>query len=189
MQKILDQVFLNGKIILHKNLDLTENCDPKLKLDPETFHNMIDELDKYAEYWDTCSAFVLEEQMQFAKKINNMAIKLGQHCYSYFAFKYGRYKQIIVFPAYHKTQVLGCAKDKGKPYKSGKTRWKAVEKPQRKKWAIEKALQILTSRHQDDIIKEMTKKIGRKKQKMDDLSDVIVQLQAFKVLCYVNKKL
>ena len=34
--------------ILHKNLDLTENCDPKLKLDPETFHNMIDELDKYA---------------------------------------------------------------------------------------------------------------------------------------------
>ncbi len=50
MQGILDQVFANGRIVLHRNLNLTKNCDPKVKLDPETFHNMIDALDDYAEY-------------------------------------------------------------------------------------------------------------------------------------------
>lgn len=184
MQEILDQVCGNGKIILHKNLDLTKNCDPKSKLDPETFHNMIDELDKYAKYWDKCSAFVIEEQMSFGKKLNKMAMKLGQHCYSYFTFKYGRYKSVIEFPAYHKTQILGAPKVEGKPYKSGKKRYKAMEKPQRKKWSVEKAIEILTSRGEMDILDGLTSA-----KKKDDLADVLTQLAAFKYKVYVDKTL
>jgi len=182
MQEILDQVCANGQIILHKNLNLTENCDPKAKLDPETFHNMIDELDKYVDYWDKCLAFVIEEQMSFGKKLNKMAMKLGQHCYSYFAFKYGRYKTIVEFPAYHKTQILGAPKVEGKPYKSGKTRYKAMEKAQRKKWSVEKAIEILTSRGEIEILNGLTSV-----KKKDDLADVLTQLQAFKYRTFVDK--
>lgn len=184
MQHILDQVFANGRIVLHKNLNLTENCDPKVKLDPETFHNMIDALDKYAEYWDKCTAFVIEEQMSFGKKLNKMAMKLGQHCYSYFAFKYGRYKSIVEFPAYHKTQILGAPKVEGKPYKSGKIRYKAMEKPQRKKWSVEKAIEILTNRGEMDVLEGLTSA-----KKRDDICDCICQLNAFKYKVYVDKSI
>jgi hypothetical protein len=182
MRSILEQIYQNGKIVLYKNLDLTQNCNPKLKLDPETFHNMIDVLDNYVEYWDKCCAFIIEEQMSFGKKINKMAIKLGQHCYSYFTFKYGRYKTLVEFPAYHKTQILGAPKVEGKPYKSGKKRFKAMEKGARKKWAVEKAVEILTSRGEMDILEKLTSV-----KKKDDLADVLCQLQAFKYRIYVDQ--
>lgn len=182
MSEILHNVYSNGKIILYKNLDLTQNCNPKLKLDPETFHNMIDELDKYSEFWDKCSIIIIEEQMSFGKKLNKMAMKLGQHCYSYFAFKYGRYKTIIEFPAYHKTQILGAPKIEGKPYKSGKKRYKAMDKPQRKKWSIQKAIEILKKRNEYDILNTLTSA-----KKRDDLADVLTQLQAFKYRLYIDK--
>ena len=184
MQTILDEVFSNGTIILHKNLDLTKNCDPKCKLDPETFHNMVDVLDTYASYWDKCSAFVIEEQMSFGKKMNKIAMKLGQHCYSYFIFKYGRFKTVIEFPAYYKTQILGAPKVEGKPCKSGKKRYKAMEKPDRKKWSIDKAIEILTSRGELNVLEGLTSV-----KKKDDLADVLTQLQAFKYKVYVDKSL
>lgn len=184
MKKILDEVFSNGKVILYDNLDLTENCNPKLKLDPETFHNMIDALDKYVDYWDKCSLIVIEEQMSFGKKLNKMAMKLGQHCYSYFTFKYGRYKTVIEFPAYNKTQVLGAPKIEGKPYKNGKKRYKAMEKPQRKKWSVEHAIEILTGRGEMEMIDEL-----RKRKKLDDIGDCLNQAQAAKYKIYVEKSL
>ncbi len=182
MNKILDKIYRNGKIILYKVLDLTENCDPKQKLDPETFHNMIDVLDKYKDYWDKCLGFVIEEQMSFGKKLNKMAVKLGQHCYSYFTFLYGRHKQVIEFPAYHKTQVLGAEKVEGNPTKKGKIRFKAVDKTTRKKWAVQKALEILTTREETDVVNNI-----KKMKKKDDICDTICQLNAAKYKLFVDK--
>lgn len=184
MVKILNQVYMNGKTILHKNSDLTDNCEKGKYLDPETFHNMVDLLDKYSEYWDKCSYFVIEEQMNFGKKRNPMALKLGQHCYSYFVFRYGRFKNIVEFPSYHKTQILGCEKIKGKKYKNGNFRWKAIDKPERKKWSIVKATEILTNRGEQDTIDNI-----KSKTKKDDLADVICQLEAFKYLFFVEKNI
>ena len=182
MNALLNEVCSNGRLVLYKNLDLTQNCNPRLKLDPETFHNMIDALDTYADYWDKCAVIVIEEQMSFGKKLNKMAMRLGQHCYSYFTFKYGRYKTVLEFPAYHKTQVLGAPKLLGKPYKSGKPRYVAMDKPQRKKWSVEKAVEILTSRGELDVLNQLTSA-----KKRDDLADVVVQLQAFKYRTYIDK--
>ena len=182
MEELLQRVFSNGKIILHANVDLTKNCDPKQKLDPETFHNMTDVLDEYTHEWDSCDCFIIEEQMAFGKKLNKMAVKLGQHCYSYFAIRHGRDKRVFEFPAYHKTQVLGAPKIEGKPYKSGKTRYKAMEKPQRKAWSVKKALEILTSREETEYLDQM-----RSVRKRDDLADVLTQLQAFKYMMYVDR--
>jgi hypothetical protein len=178
--EILDKVFTNGRRVLLENVDITDGCDPKAKLDPETFHNMTDVLDKYSHVWDQCSVFVIEKQMQFGKQTNPMAMKLGQHCYSYFAFKYGRFKEIIEFPAYHKTQVLGAAKIAGsRKTKAGKISYKAIDKPARKKWCIVKAKEILELRGDQESLDQI--KASKKK---DDLCDVVCQLQAWKILNY-----
>jgi len=185
MSKILDSVCNNGKTILYKNSNISTNCvKGKNDLDPETFHNMIDLLDQYASYWDKCSSFIIEKQMDFGKaKRNPKALKLGHFCESYFMFRYGRFKQVVEFPAYNKTIVLGCKKIKGKLQKNGKYKWTAVDKPTRKKWSIVKAVEILTNRDEINIIENI-----KQKAKRDDISDCICQLQAFKYLCFVSNE-
>lgn len=179
MQKVLDSVFENGELVLHENLDLTKNCDKKKKLDPETFHNMTEVLNARMAYWDTCDAFIIEEQMAFAGKNNLMAVKLGQHCYSFFAIKYGKKKRIVEFPSYHKTQVLGAPMENVGTYKNGNVKYKSMSKPARKKWGIEVALEILNGRGDEETIEKMSKK-----KKLDDLADVLIQLQAYKILTF-----
>lgn len=182
MQKILDSVCKNGKTILHKNSDISKNCVKGKKLDPNTFHNMTDLLDSYGDYWDKCCWFVVEQQMNFGKaKRNSNALILGHHCQSYFRFRYGRFKKVSEFPAFHKTQVLGCEKIKGKKCKNGNYRWKSIGKPARKKWSVVKATEILKERGEEDTIQNIKKK--------DDLADTLNQLQAFKYLCFVDKSI
>jgi len=178
-QPTLDKLCNIGKKILLENVDLTVGCDKSQYLDPKTMHNMIEILDQYSEYWEQCDAFVIEKQMSFGKRHNTMALKLGQHCWSYFAIKYGKVS-IEEFPAYHKTQVLGAEKIK-KETKSGKVRYKAIDKPARKKWCISKALNILDDRGDLDTIS-----VIQATRKKDDLCDVICQLQAYKYLQYVD---
>ena len=112
-------------------------------MDPRTFINMTDTLDTYKHIWDTCSAFVIEQQMSFGRKRNTMALKLGQHCYSYFSIFYRDFKKVIEFPSYHKTQMLDAPKKFGsikKTYKNGKSK---MIKDNHKKWSIRMATHIL----------------------------------------------
>ena len=183
MQNVLDEVCMNGKTILHTNSNLTKDCVKGKKLDQNIFYNMNDLLDSYGNYWDKCDCFVVEQQMSFGRmKSNPKALKLGHHCQSYFMFRYGRFKEVIEFPAYHKTQVLGCAKIRGKKCKNGKYRWKSIDKPARKKWAVVKATELLTARGEEDTIENI-----RTKVKKDDLADTFMQLMGYKYLRYVDK--
>lgn len=179
--KILKQVYLNGKKILIKNIDLTTGTNKSKYFDIELCYNLIDTLDEYREYWDNVSYIIVEQQMSFGKKINTMALKLGQHCESYFIFKYGRFKKVIEFPAYYKTQVLGSEKIETKT-KAGKIRYKNIDKTARKKWAIEEGSCILAEREDFKTLSEISSM-----KKKDDLNDVIIQLQAFKYLYFVDK--
>lgn len=176
MHSCIDMVCSQGKIVVHENLDLTQNCDKRKKLDPETFHNFTDVLQKYEYVWDTCDVFVIEQQMSFGAVINLMAIKLAQHCYSFFQIRYGRTKEIIEFPAYHKTQVLGAPKHIHTT-KTGKVSYKGMSKPQRKKWAVEKALELLSNREELESLTGI-----ETASKRDDLADTFLQLQAYKLL-------
>lgn len=182
-QVILDQICNSGQRILHENVDLTDNCVKGSYLDPESFHNMTDILDHYKQYWDQTDIFIIEQQMAFGKNRNTMAIKLGQHCYSYFAINYNRFKQVIEFPAYHKTQVLGAPKTKTVT-KKGKISWKAIDKAHRKKWAVQKATSILAERGDFKGMSEMLSK-GKK----DDYADTLCQAQAAKYLIFVEESL
>ena len=165
--EILRQVCRNSKTILLKNTDLTNK--PMKVLEPEVFHTLTDLLDEYHEYWDQCDVFILERQMSFKGVYNVSALKLGQHCWSYFGFKYGRFKEIVEFPAYHKTQVLGAPKVKKKT-KTGKISYRAMDKPPRKKWAVDKATSILVERNDFKTLSEL-----QSMKKKDDASDCILQ--------------
>ena len=188
MNEVLKQVYSEGKPILHKNIDLTENCNhTKKTLDPQVFYNMNEKLNKFKKYWDVCEYFVIEQQVSFGKKLNLKAIKLGQNCASFFFFNYpGGEKKIIEFPAYHKGTVLGINKEPGKKkYKNGKVRYVTMSKPKRKKWSIQKCLEILSLKKDQ---KFFNKLIERKenKEKLDDYGDTDTQCEAFKYLTFVN---
>ena len=181
-QTIISNVYLNGNKILYKNLDLTEGTKKGKYLDSLIYHNMIDALDTYKDIFDKCSIIVIEQQMSFKNAQNTMALKLAQHLHSYFIFRYPLIrhgniliddrKEIVEFPAYYKTQVLGAPKVDGK----------AMSKPQRKKWATEKAMDILMERGDTDTLEEI-----ESSKKKDDLADTLIQLQSFKFLRFVDK--
>ena len=67
---------------------------------------------------------------------------------------------------------------------AGKVNGKAMSKPERKKWSVEKMVDIFLERGDIASIDEISNE-----KKKDDLADVFVQLQAFKFLRYVSKDL
>lgn len=129
-------------------------------LDADVFLRLTSLLDRHKEYFDRCSTIIIEQQMSFGSKINTMAIKIAQHTYSYFLFRYGKEKRIIEFPSYNKTQILGAPGE--------------LDKPARKKWAIAKADEIWTLR--GDI--ETANMVGSKK-KRDDMSDCLLHVLSY----------
>ena len=163
-KQLLDEVCSNGKVVLYDNVDIADKEDQKI------YANLTEELDRHTDIWEKCEYFLIEKQMSFGSKINLPAIKIAQHIYSYFVIRYGMAKKIIEFAAYHKTQVLGA------PKVLGKKRYQAMTKPQRKKWAVTKAIEILQLRGEEDIIE-----IINSRKKRDDLADVFLMCQAFKV--------
>jgi|UniRef100_A0A6C0CZT3 hypothetical protein len=180
MSELLKQVFCEGKTIFYKNSDLTANCTNKT-FDIEILHNMYDLLDTHATYFDTCDVFLVEQQMNFGKNRNPVALRLSYYCQAYFTFRYGRFKRVIEFPAYHKTQILGCPKLSYKT-KKGVQKYKAVDKPTRKKWNIEKGYEILEKRGEHTII-ETVKKI----KKRDDILDCCCMIECYKYLLLDKK--
>lgn len=177
---IIENVCTNGTNIIFKNTDLTSGCNNGKYFDTECLYNLTDLLDTHTHIWDTCHIFIIEKQMSFGKRHNTMALKIAQHCWSYFSFKYGRFKQIIEFPAYHKTQILGAIKIE-KKLKKGKTKFVSVDKPTRKKWSIQKATHILEKRKDTHTLHELCSS-----RKRDDLADVLCQLQAFKIMSFIT---
>lgn len=191
MAKDIDTIYRDGKIIILKNSDITGDIGKGVYYDPEYCHNMTDLLDEYIHYWNQCSAFIIEQQMNFRGKTNSMAVKLGQHCFSYFAVNYKRFKSIIEFPSYHKTNVLGAERSLTFT-KKGNPRWKTMGDKERKNWAITKAKEILALRGDDyhlDMFEKKKRKKGVRSAKLDDIADTIVQLQAFKYLAFVAEDL
>jgi hypothetical protein len=178
-ETVLDNLYTSNKVILMKNHDLTEGAVGKTILEESIYLKMYEVLDKYIEMWDNCSAILIEKQMAFGTgKQNTMAMKLAQHCYSYFIYRYRGKKHPVEFPAYYKTQLLGAPKDFGtttKTYKNGKT----VEvRDNRKKWAERKAINILELRNDTNTLSEIETK-HRTKQQQDDISDCLLMVEAY----------
>jgi hypothetical protein len=181
----LEEFYHCGKTILCSNNDITKDINDDSKkektkrtknsdndknikkikkgsksLDSNVFLRLTELLDKHKDYFDKCSTIIIEQQMSFGSRINTMAIKIAQHTYSYFLFRYGNNKKIVEFPSYNKTQILGAPA--------------GLDKPKRKKWAIEKANEIWTLRGDLDTINMITSN-----KKKDDMSDCLLHILSY----------
>ena len=175
------------------------------------FYTLLKHLYSYKRIWDTCDIFVVEQQYVnlFGRQrgINIDALKLGEATVMWFLEHYP-HKIVKTFGSQYKTTVLQAPKK--------------MSKPQRKKWATLKALEIFRDREDKeaicmwdlvekvkgkrikgneeriqsflieyenctDDIRLMCDKIVRTKQKLDDISDVVVQLQAYKYKTFVSQ--
>jgi hypothetical protein len=159
-EKNLDDVYTSCKNVLIKNTNLTKGCDKSKYIDLKICYNITEYLDSYKEYFDNCSYIVVEQQMSFGKKKNTLCVKIAQHILSYFIINYHTFKVIVEYPSYNKTQVLNAPKK--------------MDKPERKKWAVKKAISILNKRGDIETINHI-----EKSKKKDDLSDTIVMTQSF----------
>lgn len=169
--KNLDQLPLVSKTIIVENIDVSKGLDKSKYVDINVFVALTEVLDRYRKYWDMCRFILIEKQMSFGRNKNNtLALKIAQHCLSYFSFLYGKFKNLVEYPAYHKTQVLQA------PPK--------MSKPDRKKWAITKALDILTVRKYNQDILDKLNSVKKK----DDMSDCILMNLSFIYQVYVLKK-
>lgn len=179
---LMEKVYLNGKKILLCNYDLTENTNKDKYYDKDICYNMNRVLESYADYWDDVSFVIVEQQMAFGKKVNTMALKLGQNCQSYFMFNYSKEElQIVEFPAYHKTQVLGAQKEE-KVTKTGKKTYKVMGDKERKVWSVKEGYYLLALREDYETMNDI-----HAMKKKDDVNDVILQLQAYKYMTFVDK--
>lgn len=140
-----------GKILVLQNENLSSNV--KHTLFP-VFNNMNLVLDKHRSILETCDYIVIEKQMN----TNIQALRIGQHCISYFMINYN--VTLVEFPSYYKTQSLNA------PLKMNYNK--------RKKWAIDKAIEILVEREDYTNLTLLTLS-----KKSDDLADVIIQTEAF----------
>ena len=152
----LDQFIHLSQTIYFKNSDISlgEKITSNKCLSQDIFIELLNLLDAHTEYFDTIDFFVIEEQMSFMGKNNVTAQKISQFIYSYFVIKYKDTKKIVVFPAYNKTQMLGCPP--------------GLTKPQRKKWIVEKAKEIWTIRGDIESVEAL-----EKNKKADDISDTL----------------
>ncbi len=166
-RSILDKVSGSGRLVLVRNEDLTDGCRSEKMLDTRVLVRMNQVLTEYMDYWDKCAVILIEQQMSFGKKRNTMALKLGQHCMSFFLFQYSTFKHIVEFPAYHKTKVMGGSSK--------------MSKYERKKWSVEECERLLNRRGDEQGLE-----VIRVFKKRDDVSDVVLQLQAYKYLRYID---
>ena len=177
---ILESLYQMNNIVLISNNDLTTDAVGKTILEEQIYLNMYEVLTKYNDYWDKCAVILIEKQMSFGTgKQNTMAMKLAQHCYSYFIYRYkGNGPKLIEFSAYLKTQLLGAPKHFGtitKHFKNGKTK---EIKDNRKKWATRLAMDILNKRNDTESLESIDAK-HEYKQQQDDMSDCLLMNQAY----------
>ena len=174
-KEVVDVVYKSGKKILIDLVDLSEYKGVDFRI--STFITLSNFLQSRSSYFDDCHFVIIEQQL----KTNPMAQRLEQHCVSWFTFNYSDTKDIIIFPSKNKTRVIGAPKKVVKGDKLIK-----MTKPQRKKWSCDEALKLLSMR--DDLV-TMKYIFSDHKSKSDDLSDIIIQFQAFKIKCFIDKKI
>lgn len=186
VDEILNDVFMSGEIIDCGVYDLSVSDEPDPPYEVEGRKALFEHLEKYKELWSKCDIIIIEQQFfstftpggGFKKskgknsEANIKAIKIAENVMSWFLIRFP-FKEVMFFGSMYKTQVLGAPKD--------------LTKPQRKKWSIVKATEILEMRGDIYTLDKMKRSKKINKQKQDDVCDTIIQLQAYKYRCLVGK--
>jgi hypothetical protein len=161
-QRCLDEIYSNGRLIECKRIDIIEYC--KKRSITNLYLGLTMVLDEYGELWDSLDVILIEQQMSYGRnKSNIQALRLAQHCLSYFYCLYGPFKKIIEYPSTQKTRLLGCPNAQRRTHRL------------RKQFSIGLVNTILRAR--SDELYAYYSQIG----KQDDVADCVLMIQAFKV--------
>ena len=184
-KKIVDDMCQIGNCIFVEKLNLSDKKGAVFDL--QTFINFTYFLDNNKKIMDTVDTVVIEQQL----KTNPMAQRVEQHCISWFTYNYLDSKDIIVFPSRNKYLMLGLPRN---VFDEKKKIVRKITKNERKKWACEYTLSILTKKkvnivdgiiNSEKLIEYIFDKNSNKK---DDISDTICQLNAYKIKKYLDNK-
>jgi len=158
----VQQIYKTGKVICFEVIDLVK--ESQTFEESNLFLVLTDKLNQYKTYWDRTNVVLIEQQMSYGhQKSNIQALKLAQHCMSYFYTIYGNFKVIMDYPSQHKTRLLGCEHVKRKKHKS------------RKLFSVDLASKILKVKVDMDL------KQFDKWKKKDDISDCLLMIETFKI--------
>lgn len=191
--KIHTSLFKCGERVYMCVKDLTTNGESLINndsscndLNNQIRLNLFNHLKSFERVWETCNVFLIEEQYYNPKAkykvqrgINKDAILLGECCYSYFVNFHYPQREVKYFKAALKTQTLGCENYIMKVDKKTKLRVsKKIQKYDRKKWSVEKAIEIFTLRNDQCALTLINegKKCG---QKQDDVADCVIMCAAY----------
>ncbi len=186
METELTKLFLAGERQWIDKVDITSENDKMVGkkkkrrvVNNQMLIRLTDYLDKHREenVFEDVDTIIIEKQL----KENPNAQEIQHHIRSYFLFHYREIKDVFAFQSKYKTQILGCYK---KLLHKKTEKLKKITKSQRKNWAKDKAMHILSIREDMHGLNFI---FNDNKNKADDLSDCICQLQAFVYLKYVLK--
>jgi hypothetical protein len=214
IEDILREVCLGGKRIHTGVYDFRENKDSDV-LDMTVRKNLVKHLEKNIPLWDDCDGFIIEQQY-FAKfnqkggrgaktEANIDAIKIAEGTLIWFLYNYPT-KEVMYFSSTFKTQMLGAPRLK----ETERKKW-AIEKAKEiytqrkdknaialydlsltvkgKRMNSEEKIQGYLDRFsgKGKDIREVGEKVIRHKQKLCDISDAMLQLQAFKYRTFIGE--
>ena len=156
--EILREIYESGNRISVGVFDFRDDEDSTV-LDIQTRRNLLAHLRSYENLWDTCDIIVIEQQYfnNYAGKkkgkgkgANMNALKIAEAVLIWFLDNYPL-KEISSFGSQFKTQILGAPL--------------GLNDAQRKKWAVEKAEEIVRLRGDENMISiyQLKKDIFRKR--------------------------
>lgn len=209
VNEILDKTFLSGK-----RVDLgvfnfqVGQAEGSKKLDNPTRLNFLKHMKRFTHLWKTCDIFLIEQQYvnTFVRGggINVDALKLGEGLHMWLLDRFP-HKSVVSFGSQYKTQILGAPEKLKKPQRKawavGKSKnifqlradtqivqiYDLIIKIKRKRINTEEKIQsyLIEFEGYDEDVVYMANRIVRDRQKLDDISDVVVQLQAYKYRKFV----
>ena len=152
----------DGRCLYLRRVDLTEA--KKERVGTPLLMRLFAYLDTIKDLLTECDFFVVEKQL----KQNPEAQFVDHAIQSYLTIYYGAFKQIVSFASKNKTKVFDDTK---------------MTKYQRKKWAVEKAYHVFTTRNDFSSLAYL-----ESLAKKDDVSDAMCQLDAFKAILFKKTK-
>lgn len=210
MQSIVDTMCINGRRIYFgvENFQV-DDAKYSTNLDNPTLKNFFKFMRNKCGLWIDCDVFVIEQQFVNLhgrhRGINMDAIKLGAITHAWLLEQYP-HKVITTFGSTNKTQALGSPP---KLNKAARKKWSTekaleifkkrddreaimayqlTEKIKRKRINTEEKVQSYLIEFEDcaEDIKALAETIVRTRQKLDDISDTLIQLQAYKYLTFIS---
>lgn len=216
IQNILNKVYLCGKRVNIGVFDLRDDKTSD-KLDISVRRNLFNHLKGNSELWESCDRIIIEQQFfrtfgfrgrrGGGSEANVDAIKLGECVLSWFIINFPD-KDIRYFASTNKTQILGAPEDMTKHQRKEKWAPELLKEVvtirndielidifnlrsdifNKRLNSEEKILGFLNKYNfESKDVSYLAERIVRERQKMDDVSDVVLQVQAYKYREFVAR--